>query len=832
MVNETPENDFNTLVLAGGGIKGLANAPAFRVLQETGQLDKIEVCIGSSVGGLNSGALALGGTVDELETLLATGGKGLLDLASSSPVFNASLKNVKSSLANALGKQGVAKGFKLYEICQSMVSEKLGSPHATFADLRSKIGQASNTGGKFRSLQVTITISDERGNYQIVCSPETTPHMPLALALRGTAGLPPVFPPLKFSPEDLRKWTKGATEPLVKYDRGEPFPSFNCQAFYKLPQQQRQAKIDEINEDIFTNASRSDGKIYGSDGGVVDNVPAYLAVNRAVGDINRTLAFNFEAPWQQKKRLENAHYFAKNAVITAKSELNYIYKALNLPKNDRVYYLFQKYITDSRLPPSHHLALMQNDALLSFDSDDITAADFDLASDKHMSHEEKEAYLLTAGYVAVGAFLESRGLKPPRSFREMYPKAAVPPPSIESQIDQAAEELDIWEKLFKELGEHAQREVFFTSEISRLREFLKKARSAKQTHDVHSQVIAFQLRNIKEFTEENLSEIVEAKKKCQDALDEAINNLSQFEKLNYMLKSRFEIFNKALFWFNPQLAHKLDVIKHMSQSNKLLYEMTGLLRHDSLEVKPGAGSTMIRLAKVFAGTVRRGVGSILPSQSVASVSETSPIQTIQSSSGHTSRPDKASESDMAAAQFSPSFAKAKVDHSSMADDASPQQKKVIYQSVFTSHRFQFHRIIELAEAQAKDPSNELLAVNKSKSGTSLKIQLALGEGNQAGILVRKFGPKVEFSVEKLSNESQSEQNMKALYENVCALAVNSANRDTEFTIPKPFSEQKQKILQEAFQQAFKKAMQQEPPLFTEDVLPKVKIGHDPVKLRL
>lgn len=829
MVDETPEDDSNTLVMAGGGIKGLANAPAFRVLQETGQLDKIEVCIGSSVGGLNSGALALGGTVDELETLLATGGKGLLDLASSSPVFNASLKNVKSSLANALGKQGVAKGFKLYEICQSMVSEKLGSPHATFADLSAKIGQTSNTGGKFRSLQVTITISDERGNYQIVCSPETTPNMPLALALRGTAGLPPVFPPLKFSPEDLRKWTKGATEPLVKYDRGEPFPSFHSQAFYKLPQQQRQAKIDEINEDIFTNAKRSDGKIYGSDGGVVDNVPAYLAVNREGGDIKRTLAFNFEAPWQQKKRLENAYYYAKDAEITPQTELDYIYKALNLPKNDRVYYLFQKYITDSRVPPSHQLALMQNDALLNFDSDDITAADFDLASDKHMSHEEKEAYLLTAGYVAVGAFLESRGLKPPRSFREMYPKAAVPPPSIETQLEQAEEELAIWEKLFNELGEHAQREVFFTSEVRRLRGFLKKARQAKQTHDIQSQVIAFQLRNIKEFTEENLSEIVEAKKKCQDALDEAVNNLSKFEKLNYMLKSRFEIFNKALFWFNPQLAHRLDVIKHMSQSNKLLYEMTGLLRDDSLEMKPGAGSTIIRMASVLAGTVRRGVGSIFPGQAATEATTTQPTQSV---SGPTSRRDKSVESAAVPALFSPSFERNKDEQPSTAANALPRQKNITYQSVYTSQRLQFQDIVELADTQAKDPSSNVMSVNKSKSGSSAKIQLALGDGNETGILVRKFGQKVEFSVEKFTDETQSEQKLKKVYEKACELAVNSANRTTEFTIPESFSEKKQKMLQEAFQQALKQAMQKEPPLFTEDALPKVKIGHDPVKLRL
>ncbi len=455
--------------MAGGGIKGLANAPAFKILEDSGKLDGIENCIGSSVGGLNAAMLAMGNNPDEIEQSLKTIGDGLLDIVSASPVFDTKFNDVKAGVSNLVKNQSVAKGHALYEACQVMVQQKMGKPNATFASLAAKKGEASDTNGKYRNLELTVTVSDKRGNYQIVCSPETTPNMPISLAMRMTAGLPPVFPPVKLSEKQLRAFTEGATEPLVKYDRGELFPSFDAKEFYALDKESRGAKIIEINEDLIENSLKKNGKLYCSDGGVVDNLPVYLAVNKEGGSIEETIGFNFEEPWRKEAREKHKAMYGEGQEISQEQEKLYMAEALNIPKNDAAYYLFQKHISDSRLPPSHHLAILQKGNMLCFESGNIAAADFDLETDENMTHDEKESYLLQSGHKAGAIYLKAKGEEPPRKFKEMYPDAPEVPQSNHAQIKTAETQIILWDKI----GMAVSGKVDLDSKVKELRLAIK-----------------------------------------------------------------------------------------------------------------------------------------------------------------------------------------------------------------------------------------------------------------------------------------------------------------------------------------------------------------------
>lgn len=369
------------LVMSGGGIKGLANAPAFHLLNEVGVLDNIESCFGSSVGGLNATALALGNTPDEMEKLLKSGGDGLLDLFSSSPVFARSAQTTGRVLKKIVQQQSAAKGYALYEKAQSIVVSKLGKPNATFKDLQNKIKEdkPSNTGGKFRNLALTVTVSDPNGSYQIVCSPQTTPNMPIALAMRMTAGLPPIFPPVKISDEELKKYTQGATEPLVQYDRGGLFEKYDNIEFNNKDNESKNQYIKRINNQIFKK-----GMVSCSDGGVVDNLPIYLAMNKPGATAENTIGFSFEEPAIKSVRLANSDMYEESKSVTKAEEQLYFERIM--PANF-VRKLYFNYVSKPIRPPSHRLALLQKKNLLCFDIDNISSADFELESDKHMTHD-------------------------------------------------------------------------------------------------------------------------------------------------------------------------------------------------------------------------------------------------------------------------------------------------------------------------------------------------------------------------------------------------------------------------------------------------------------
>lgn len=118
---------FKNLVFEGGGVKGIAYVGAMEVLSENGILGQIRRVGGTSAGAINATLLALGFTIPEQMRIL----KGL--------DFRKFLDDdwgVVRDTNRLVNEFGWYKGEFFHEWIGDKVEKKLGSPDATFQDLR------------------------------------------------------------------------------------------------------------------------------------------------------------------------------------------------------------------------------------------------------------------------------------------------------------------------------------------------------------------------------------------------------------------------------------------------------------------------------------------------------------------------------------------------------------------------------------------------------------------------------------------------------------------------------------------------------------------------
>tara|TARA_R110002110_G_scaffold383245_2_gene594602 strand:+ start:39976 stop:42447 length:2472 start_codon:yes stop_codon:yes gene_type:complete len=817
-------------VLAGGGIKGLSNAPAIKLMSDAGVLNSVENVIGSSVGGLNASMLALGNNPDEIEHFLRTGGEGLMDLFSASPVFGSTIQRIGKGILNFIQDQGVAKGHALYEIAQSAVKEKLGHPNATFSDLAKRKGEKSETGGLYRNLELTVTVSDARGNYQVVCSPATTPNMPLALAMRMTAGLPPVFPPVKISSEQLKAFTQGATEPLVKYDRGKPFPPFETEKFYALENSDKQEYITKINDDIIKNSAKNDGSIYCTDGGVVDNLPVYLAVNKEDGSIEETIAFDFEEPWRKEKREEHHAMYAKGISIDQDQERRYIKEGLNIAKNDAVYHLYQKYVTGSRVPPSYQLALLQQQNMLYFDIDDITAADFELESDQHMTHKQKISYLLVSGYMAAYRYLRAKGKEVQQRFQSMYPGIVSPPQSHHEQIKAAEEKIKLWETVIATLSKEVDIPDDVDNQIKSLRNFIKAAIKAQKRHEALSQLNAMRLKNIEAFTEENIVEIIQAKKECKIALNEVVQNLTFFDRLHYMLKTKISVYDSVLKRVAPNLAERLEKVTAIRKSSKLLTEMTALIRDESLaltHVKRAAASEYTvrgvvgTLGRLMGGAIKNIYGRI---QGLFGIEAKVVDKPVKVQSTNDSDLDGAIEPHRNVFQQTQRFLTDSFQRHNMA----ASQKKSYCQTQNVSAK----KVMEEAQRRMTANLDNIVAIDPFSDKSTQHGCVITFVPNQDKPAVKVYAAeasenKTNFYMDNKDRSINENDEMQVAIQKMCEIAVFAAEPKAQFSISQSHSPEVRNLVNESIRMAIQKALDAEPPKFKQGEEPIIEFKNKP-----
>lgn len=158
----------DTLVLSGGGIKGLAMMGAVDRMRSEGMLSKVRMVVGTSAGALVGALVATRRDLrDALGVICAHGYAPDFDFARLAQGF------------------GLDSGKSIESLCRALLD---GLPEGlTFGDIRRTYGV---------TLVVCVTnVSRRRAEY---LGPDTHPDMPLALALRMTCSVPLYFSAVRY----------------------------------------------------------------------------------------------------------------------------------------------------------------------------------------------------------------------------------------------------------------------------------------------------------------------------------------------------------------------------------------------------------------------------------------------------------------------------------------------------------------------------------------------------------------------------------------------------------------------------------------------------------
>jgi NTE family protein len=193
--------DYKNLVLEGGGVRGLAYAGVFNVLEEKGILQQIEKVGGSSAGSIAGMLVSIGYNAAEIDSLM----------------MELPVQKFKDGYGGLVGKYkrlkndfGIFKGDTFERWLQQLVAYKTGKPALTFEQLH----QLHLTNSLYKDLYCTGTnLSKQQLE---VFSYETTPGMPIALAVRISSGVPLYFEPVALD-NRLQKIKRSDTVSFINY---------------------------------------------------------------------------------------------------------------------------------------------------------------------------------------------------------------------------------------------------------------------------------------------------------------------------------------------------------------------------------------------------------------------------------------------------------------------------------------------------------------------------------------------------------------------------------------------------------------------------------------
>jgi len=193
--------EYKNLVLEGGGVRGLAYAGVFSVLEQKGVLQSIEKVGGSSAGSIAGMLVCIGYNAAEIDSLM----------------MELPVQKFKDGYGGLIGKYkrlksdfGIFKGDAFEKWLQQLVAHKTGNAKLTFAQLHKL--HANNS--LYKDLYCTGTnLSKQQLE---IFSYETTPDMPLALAVRISGGVPLYFEPVALD-NQLHKIRKNDTVSFVNY---------------------------------------------------------------------------------------------------------------------------------------------------------------------------------------------------------------------------------------------------------------------------------------------------------------------------------------------------------------------------------------------------------------------------------------------------------------------------------------------------------------------------------------------------------------------------------------------------------------------------------------
>lgn len=163
---------YRGLALQGGGILGIAHLGVAIILQEQGIYKHLTHFAGTSVGAIIAGLFACRIDPKKIKKLLLRVNLGLLTSGT-------------KSVSNLSTDFGYTNSNKIKIFTEIILGLFIGRPFITFA-------QVFNTYGSF----LIITATDIGEQSTVYYSPETSPEMPIAEAIRRSAAAPPFFTPV------------------------------------------------------------------------------------------------------------------------------------------------------------------------------------------------------------------------------------------------------------------------------------------------------------------------------------------------------------------------------------------------------------------------------------------------------------------------------------------------------------------------------------------------------------------------------------------------------------------------------------------------------------
>jgi NTE family protein len=198
------QNNYNykNLVLEGGGVRGLAYAGVFSVLEQKGIIQNIEKVGGSSAGSIAGMLLSIGYNAAEIDSLM----------------MELPLQKFKDGYGGLIGKYkrlktdfGIFKGDAFEKWLQQLVKYKTGKPKLTFEELHQL-----HLKNKLLYKELYCTGTNLSKQQLEIFSFETTPYMPIALAVRISGGVPLYFEPVALD-NQLHKVKKSDTMSFINY---------------------------------------------------------------------------------------------------------------------------------------------------------------------------------------------------------------------------------------------------------------------------------------------------------------------------------------------------------------------------------------------------------------------------------------------------------------------------------------------------------------------------------------------------------------------------------------------------------------------------------------
>ena len=177
----TPQ--FRNLVFEGGGVKGIASIGAMEVLDQRGLLDHIIRVGGTSAGAINALIYALGYSIREQRDILRS-----TDFAEFMDDSFGVIRDVRR-LAKHFGWH---KGDVFRDWLGELIKARLGSPEATFADLKALSGAPD----------LYVIGTNLSTGYAEIFSVERQADMPLIQAVHISMAIPLFFAAVRHGPRD------------------------------------------------------------------------------------------------------------------------------------------------------------------------------------------------------------------------------------------------------------------------------------------------------------------------------------------------------------------------------------------------------------------------------------------------------------------------------------------------------------------------------------------------------------------------------------------------------------------------------------------------------